>query len=237
MKTVNIKVSFVYGWGSLRKVKVFVDGILYDKILARGEHVLEIPEDTTEITFKLGMIYPYKTSVFLTSDDKANKEIFIGLHLHHRSLLLSFYDSLKTDYLRSLKLSENKYLTFHQDIYKQEYVILKDGKASVLNVLISLLILVFSVIQQDNEFSPLAFLIGLSSTISSLVYFSERKIEKTTYKTRTISTLLAFILAALFLENSFHFLNWIILMFTGLLFSFFIEDLKNKEHYNLTKEV
>lgn len=236
MMSLNIQISFIYGWGSLRNIKVFIDGILYTKILAQGAHVLEIPENTKEVTFKLGIIAPYKTTIVFTEEDRLNKNVFIGLHLHHRSLFLSFVDSLKTDYLRSVKLTNEDYFTFHKSIYQQEYIVLKDNKATVLSILISLLILIFSIVQQENELSPIAFLIGLSSTITFLVYFNDLRIEKRTYKARMISTMLGFVLAVLCLENSFMFLHWIILVFTGLLFLFYKENINNSKNYNLTEE-
>ena len=236
MMSLNIQISFIYGWGSLRNIRVFIDGKLDTKILAQGVHVLEIPENTKEITFKLGIIAPYKTTITITEEDRLNKNVFVGLHLHHRSLFLSFVDSLKTDYLRSVKLTNEDYFTFHKSIYQQEYIVLKDNKVTVLSILISLLILVFSIVQQENELSPFAFLIGLSSTITFLVYFNDLRIEKRTYKTRMISTMLGFVLAVLCLENSFMFLHWIILSFTALLLLFFLENLKSNQNIDM-KEV
>ena len=185
-------------------------------------------EDTQKVTFKLGVISPYETSIFITPEDRADKELSVGLHLHHRGVLQILYDSLKKDYLRSVKLNSEEYTTFQTNIYSKEFIVLNNNKTSVLSLLCSLVILVFSVIQQENDLAPLAFMIGLSSSITSLVYFNERKIEKTTYKTRMISTVALFILAVLFLENSYGFLYGVILMFTVLLMFFFLEIMKNK---------
>src|SRR5690554_6244181 len=228
MIELNLKISFIYGWGSLRNIRVYVDDQLHSKLLAQGEYVIELPKNTQKITFKLGMIFLYETSIFVTAKNRADKELFAGLYLHHRGLVQALYDSLKTDYLRSIKLNPQEYTSFQTDIYRPEFIVLENNKTSILTLLVSLIILLFSVIQQENDLAPLAFMIGLSSSITSLVYFNERKIEKTTYKTRMISTVALFILAVLFLENSYGFLYGVILMFTVLLMFFFLEIMKNK---------
>ena len=226
MLALNIKICFVYGWGSLRNVKVYADNRLHSKILAQGHYTLEIPDNTKELTFKLGLIYPYETTVYITPEDKLDKELFVGLYLHHRGMLWALYDSLKKDYLRSTKLNINEYASFGKDIYQQEFIQLQNNKTSVLSFFISLVILVFSVVQQQNELASLAFMIGLSSTITSLVYFKDLCVEKRTYKTRTLATMASFGLAVLFLENSYNFLHWVILMFTVLLYFFYLESLR-----------
>ena len=229
MLTLNIKTKFVYGWFSLRNIKLYVDGVLFTKFLAQGTSIIEIPDDTQKLTFVLGKVYPYKTNIYITEEDRKRKEIFMGLHLNHRNLLFFLYDSLRTDYLRSVKLTIEEYASFGKDIYQQEIITLKDNKTSIISLLVSLVILVFSVVQQENELSPIAFMIGLSSTITSLVYFNDLQVEKTTYKSRMISTMLSFVLATLFLENSFLYLRFIIVMFTLMLFTIYLKEVQNKE--------
>src|SRR5690606_5783154 len=229
MLTLNIKTKFVYGWFSLRNIKLYVDGVLFTKFLAQGTSIIEIPDDTQKLTFVLGKVYPYKTNIYITEEDRKRKEIFMGLHLNHRNLLFFLYDSLRTDYLRSVKLTIEEYASFGKDIYQQEIITLKDNKTSIISLLVSLVILVFSVVQQENELSPIAFMIGLSSTITSLVYFNDLQVEKTTYKSRMISTMLSFVLATLFLENSFLYLRFIIVMFTLMLFTIYLKEVQNQE--------
>ncbi|SEH92060.1 hypothetical protein SAMN02927937_02146 [Paenimyroides aquimaris] len=228
MLTLNIKTKFVYGWFSLRNIKLYVDGVLFTKFLAQGTSIIEIPDDTQKLTFVLGKVYPYKTNIYITEEDRKRKEIFMGLHLNHRNLLFFLYDSLRTDYLRSVKLTIEEYASFGKDIYQQEIITLKDNKTSIISLLVSLVILVFSVVQQENELSPIAFMIGLSSTITSLVYFNDLQVEKTTYKSRMISTMLSFVLATLFLENSFLYLRFIIVMFTLMLFTIYLKEVQNQ---------
>ncbi|HLW42140.1 MAG TPA: hypothetical protein VKY82_07200 [Flavobacterium sp.] len=237
MIELNLKISFIYGWGSLRNIRVYVDDQLHSKLLAQGEYVIELPKNTQKITFKLGMIFPYETSIFVTAKNRADKELFAGLYLHHRGLVQALYDSLKTDYLRSIKLNPQEYTSFQTDIYRPEFIVLENNKTSILTLLVSLIILLFSIIQQENELAPLAFMIGLSSSITSLVYFNERKVGKITYKSRMIATVILFVLAVLFLENSFHFLHGIILMFTILLSFLIVKNLKNKEVLVHTEEL
>ncbi|RRA96009.1 hypothetical protein [Paenimyroides viscosum] len=236
MLTLNIKTRFIYGWFSLRSIKLYVDDVLFTKFLAQGTSIIEIPDDAQKLTFVLGKVYHYKTNMYVTKEDRKRKEIFMGLHLNHRNLLFFLYDSLRTDYLRSVKLTIQEYASFENDIYQQEFITLKDNKTSIISLLVSLVILLFSVVQQENELAPLAFMIGLSSTIASLVYFKDLQIEKRTYKTRILSTIALFVLAVLFLENSYGFLHYIILMFTILLTLFFIENLKSNQNIDV-KEV
>jgi len=226
MLILNIKTKFVYGWFSLRNIKLYVDGVLFTKFLAQGTSIIEIPDDVQKLTFVLGKVYPYKTTIYITEEDRKRKEIFIGLHLNHRNLLFFFYDSLRTDYLRSVKLTVEEYVLFGKDIYQQEMITLKNNKTSIISLLVSLVILVFSVVQQENELAPLAFMIGLSSTINSLVYFKDLQVEKSTYKTRILSTVAAFVLVILFLENSYGSLHFIIFMFTALLYFFYLDNIK-----------
>lgn len=226
MLTLKIKTIFVYGWFSLRNIKLYVNDVLFIKFLAQGTSIIEIPDDVQKLTFVLGKVYPYKTTIYITEEDRKRKEIFIGLHLNHRNLLFFFYDSLRTDYLRSVKLTVEEYVLFGKDIYQQEMITLKNNKTSIISLLVSLVILVFSVVQQENELAPLAFMIGLSSTINSLVYFKDLQVEKSTYKTRILSTVAAFVLVILFLENSYGSLHFIIFMFTALLYFFYLDNIK-----------
>lgn len=128
--------------------------------------------------------------------------------------------------MRSVKLTVEEYVLFGKDIYQQEMITLKNNKTSIISLLVSLVILVFSVVQQENELAPLAFMIGLSSTINSLVYFKDLQVEKSTYKTRILSTVAAFVLVILFLENSYGSLHFIIFMFTALLYFFYLDNIK-----------
>lgn len=229
----NVKVSFVNGWFSYRSIKVFTDNVFCISINANGNHSIEIPNDTKEIKFQLGTVFPYKANVSLTTNDYKEETVFVGLSLNHRGILLSLYDSLKTDYLQSRKLSVEEFRLFSENVNQKDLIILKNSKTSLLMLLLSLIILVFSVVQQNNDLAPFAFLIGLSSLITSLVYYKEQKVERNNYKVRVISSVLLFVLSIYFLDNSYLFLHWIILIFTTLLAFFFIENLRNNENTNL----
>lgn len=226
----NIKASFVYGWFSLRGIDVHTDNEFCASISGTGNYSIQIPESTKIITFTMGRIKQFKTTVTLTPADYEKKDVYVGLYLNHRGILLALYDSLKPDYLRSRILSPDAFLQFDNLIHKEQEISLKDAKASLLAVLISTLILVFSVVQQSNDLSPFAFFIGLSSLITSLVYYNQKKVLKSRYKVRMISTVVLFIIAVGFLENSYAFLHWVILLFTALLLLFSFENLRNNEN-------
>lgn len=229
MITLNIHVNFIYGWYSLRSIKVFVDDVFHSKINARGFHSIKIPTHAKKITFTLGVIKPYRTTVYVSEGHLSSNELFVGLYLHHRSLLLSLYDSLKKDYLRSKVLTKETFNTFSKDIYQQEVIVLTDRKITVLTLILAVLIFVFSIVQQQNDWAPLAFLLSLSTMISTLVHFNDKMIEKLTFKTRVFTAIASFILSALFLENSFMYLRFIIFIFTLMLFTFYLKEIQNRE--------
>ncbi|MEG0917376.1 MAG: hypothetical protein RSF68_10220 [Myroides sp.] len=229
----NVKVNFVNGWFSYRSIKIFTNNNFSTSINAKGNHSIEISNHTKEILFQLGTIYPYKTAVSLISNDYNEGKVFVGLSLNHRGMLLSLLDSLKSNYLQSRKLSIEEFGLFSENINQKDLIVLKNLKSSLLLFLISLIILVFSVVQQNNDLAPFAFLIGLSSLITSLVYYKEKIVERNTYKVRIISSVMLFVLSIYFLDNSYLFLHWIILVFTILLVFFFIENLRNNENANL----
>lgn len=228
MITLNIHVNFIYGWGSLRSIKVFVDDVFHSTMNARGVHSIQIPTNAKKITFTLGVIKPYRTTVCISEEHLSSNELFVGLYLHHRSLLLSLYDSLKKDYLRSKLLTKETFNTFFKDVYQQEVIVLADRKMAVLTLILSVLIFVFSIVQQQNDWAPLAFLLSLSTMISTLVHFNDKVIEKFTFKTRVFTAIASFILSALFLENSFLYLRFIIVMFTLTLFTIYLKEIQNR---------
>lgn len=229
MTTLNIQVNFIYGWYSARFIKVFVDDVFHSKINARGFHSIQIPTNSKKITFTLGVIKPYRTTVYVLEKHLSINELFVGLYLHHRSLLLSFYDSLKKDYLRSKLLTKETFNTFSKDIYQQEVIVLADRKIAVLTLILSVLIFVFSIVQQQNDWASLVFLLSLSTMISTLVHFNDKVIEKLTFKTRVFTAIASFILSALFLENSFLYLRFIIVMFTLMLFTIYLKEIQKKQ--------
>lgn len=229
----NVKICFIYGWGSLRNVKIYADDKLLFKVLAQGNYILEIPENTNKLSFKLGLIYPYETTEIISTENRINNEVYVGLYWKHRGMLWTVYDSLKSDYLQSIKLNSEEYALFEKDIYQQEFITWKDNKTSLISLLVSLVILVFSIVQQNNALAPFAFLIGISSLITSMVYYKEKKVERNNYKMRIISSVMLFVLSVYFLDNSYLFLHWIILIFTVLLVFFFIENLRSNKNKNL----
>jgi len=178
----NVKISFVYDWFSYRNLKIFTDNNFCTSINANGNHSIEIPNDTKEILFQLCTIYPYKTIFSLTSTDYNGGKVFVGLSLNYRGMLLSLFDSLKTNYLQSRKLSIGEFRSFSENVNQKDLIELKNSRTSLLILLLSLIILVFSVVQQNNDLAPFAFLIGLSSLITSLVYYKEKIVERNTYK-------------------------------------------------------
>src|SRR5690606_37259736 len=122
------------------------------------------------------------------------------------------------DYLRSKVLTKESFNTFFKDIYQQEVIVLADGKIAVLTLILSVLIFVFSIVQQHNDWAPLAYLLSLSTMISTLVHFNDKVIEKLTFKTRVFTAFSVLSLSALFLADRFLYLRFSILMCTITLF-------------------
>lgn len=233
MITLNIHVNFIYGWYSLRSIKIFVDDVFHSKINARGVHSIQIPTDAKEITFTFGVIKPYRTTVCISEEHLNSNELFVGLYLHHRSLLLSLYDSLKKDYLRSKLLTKETFNTFFKDVYQQEVIVLADRKMAALTLILSVLIFVFSIVQQQNDWAPLAFLLSLTTIISSLIYINDKKVEKISLKTRAITTVFSFLLCAFFLNNDYIFLRYIIILFSTVILLNYYKIFKESENYKI----
>lgn len=201
MVTLNLKISFIYGWGSLRSIKIFVDDAFHSSVLAQGNYALQIPEDAKKLTFTFGWINPYTTSLQIDKNKFNENEVYVGLYLNHRGLIYSLYDSLKKDYLRSTLLDKKSIKTFEKNIYQQETIVFKDNKASKLTLLLSIIIFVFSIVQQTNDLAASAFLLSLTTIISTLVHFKDKEVNKTSFKTRAITTTLSFFLSAFFFRK------------------------------------
>ncbi|WP_372473757.1 hypothetical protein AB4865_00370 [Capnocytophaga sp. ARDL2] len=227
---VNVAIKFPHNWFSLRTIDVLVDGKFHSTLSAIGNHSFEINHEANEIIFQLGKFFPYRTKVSVIDKDKKESNLFVVLHLNYRGLILSLYDSLKPTFLQSKKTTQDEYEHFIENGFTKEIIHLKDSKASVLMILISLVILIFSIVQQANDLAPFAFLIGLSSLITSLVYFREKETERNSYKSRMIASILLFLLALFFLENSYLFLHWIVLSFTTLLTLLFIQNINHRNY-------
>lgn len=233
MAILNLKINFIYGWGSLRSIKIFLEDILLSKVMAQGIYEFQIPDNAKKLTFTFGFINPYTTSLSIDKSNFKNNELFVGLYLNHRGLMYSLYDSLKKDYLRSTFLNKKTFKTFESDIYKQEFIVLKDNKPAKLTLILSVLIFVFSIVQQQNDWAPLAFLLSLTTIISSLIYINDKKVEKISLKTRAITTVFSFLLCAFFLNNDYIFLRYIIILFSTVILLNYYKIFKESENYKI----
>src|SRR5690606_24062526 len=235
MATLNLKIHFIYGWGSLRSIKIFVDDVLHSKVLAQGIYEFQIPDNAKKLTFTFGFINPYTTSLSIDKSNFKNNELFVGLYLNHRGLMYALYDSLKKDYLQSTFLNKQTFNTFESDIYKQEFIVLKDNKLAKLSLILSIIIFIFSIVQQTNDFAAFAFLLSLTTIISSLIYINDKKVEKISLKTRAIISVSSFLLCAFFLNNDYMFLRYIIILFTTILSFNYFQIFKESESYKIAK--
>lgn len=233
MAILNLKINFIYGWGSLRSIEIFLEDILLSKVMAQGIYEFQIPDNAKKLTFTFGFINPYTTSLSIDKSNFKNNELFVGLYLNHRGLMYSLYDSLKKDYLRSTFLNKKTFKTFESDIYKQEFIFLKDNKPAKLTLILSIIIFIFSIVQQTNDFAAFAFLLSLTTIISSLIYINDKKVEKISLKTRAITTVFSFLLCAFFLNNDYIFLRYIIILFSTVILLNYYKIFKESENYKI----
>jgi hypothetical protein len=92
-----------------------------------------------------------------------------------------------------------------------------------LGLILSAGLIVFSIVEQENEYQELLFFISLVSFISLLMVVNERdKILAFDYKSRMVATGTAFLLASLLLSSPFY----IVLVFLLFSFVFLLQSLR-----------
>ncbi|WP_277632660.1 hypothetical protein [Avrilella dinanensis] len=222
---IKVYVNFPNSWFSLRNIKVTVDNKFKFEILAQGEHILEFDDEFETLSFKLSYYKCHLNKKDIHIDDTGKGHI--ALSLNHKNMIQTLWASLQPNYLLV-----NSYKTFEE--YKsnrnaQNNVYhLKSKKTYVTAALISCLILILSVVQQDNSNNHIPFLIGLSSLLTTIIYFNEKKVNLDTYKLRIFSTITLFVLSLFFLENTLG-IKTLLILFTIILYMMFSESLKKKE--------
>lgn len=222
---IKVYVNFPNGWFSLRNIRVAVDNKFNVEMLAQGEHILDLDDDFETLSFKLGYYKCHLNKQAIHIDDSGIGHI--ALSLKHKNIIQTLWASLQPSYLLVSSYKTFEEYKSHRDASSDLYH-LNGKKTYVTAALISCLILILSVAQQDNSNNHIPFLIGLSSLLTTIIYFNEEKVNLGTYKVRVFSTIALFVLSLFFLENTLG-IKALLILFTIILYMMFSESLKKKE--------
>ncbi|MFL9843819.1 hypothetical protein [Flavobacterium rhizosphaerae] len=200
MRNLYIKTLFPYNWCHIRKIKIYDDkGTLLIKVMHGEEPKVLLPEDCRSVTIKLDF---YKSVIPVPAN---GENIFLGIYMDFRDKFPHKYiDTLKRKLITGHFMSEEEYNAFNLSFYTNamEFIPISkvDKPAVLLGIIIASVLVILSVIQQQNPYKEIVFLIGASSIISLLMIAIEKqKILLYDYKSRIIATAAAFVLAFLFL--------------------------------------
>lgn len=203
MKTLNLKLLLPYNWGHVRKIKVYDDKKrLLTKIMHGEEPEIEIPNDSKEVVIKLDF---YKSVIKIPEGN----DLYLILYMNFRDRFpIKYIDNLKRKCLTGKFVSPEEYenfnLSFYAKAHKWIHKTETDKPTLVLGFLIAIALTVMSVVEQNNPYQDIIFLVGLGSFFSLLVIqLEDRKILLYDYKSRMIATGAAFLLGSLFLQSSF----------------------------------
>lgn len=205
MRKLSIKLVFPYNWYHFRNVKVFNDrGDLITKISHCEHQNILIDNNSQFITVRLDF---FKSVLQIP---EGSNELFLSLFLNFRDTFpIKYFDVLKRKCLTGKFLDKEEFDKFNLDFYNTDKKwILKaniDKSNLILGLLISIILLVSSVIEQENEYQDLIFFISLVSLISLIMIFTEKnKLLAFDYKSRMIATGFAFILGTFFLNSPIY---------------------------------
>jgi len=223
---VKIKILFPYNWFAIQFIHIYIDELYFGKISAKGESVIKIPNESSKISFKLSSVY--RTSIDLTP---LQPNQAIVLYLNRHNYLSTLVNSLRKGYLRGALLEENKINVFEKEILYADNTFIKphDYRLSVLSIILSLIVLVLSVIDNTSDFNDIIFFNGLMLLIGHLVYFNEKEVLLSFFKARYIATILLFVLSIFFISSQYAVIKYAILIFTCLLFLLYQKNIKDKK--------
>ena len=120
---------------------------------------------------------------------------------------------------------------FEKEILYADNTFIKphDYRLSVLSIILSLIVLVLSVIDNTSDFNDIIFFNGLMLLIGHLVYFNEKEVLLSFFKARYIATILLFVLSIFFISSQYAVIKYAILIFTCLLFLLYQKNIKDKK--------
>ncbi|MFD1284293.1 hypothetical protein ACFQ3R_05215 [Mesonia ostreae] len=239
MKYLNIKLAFPYNWYQYRRVKLYDNNRkLITRIINLEEKVITINDDVKEVTIKLDF-FKSKIKLPTTSDEN----VYLILYLNFRdSFFTKYIDTLKRECLTGKFVSKEEFNDFNLDFYS----IAKDKARKVnpnikhllLGSLISSILIITGFKDFSNGYYQLAIFIGIFSLVSMIIIYLQKQLMYYDYKSRMISTGLAFILATALLNNHIAFYFSCILIVLSLFFVYLVFNYSNinKKEETLTNE-
>lgn len=214
-RILNIKLLLPYNWGHFRKIGIYDnDGTLITKIM-HGE-TLQLPIDLSikKVVVKLDI---FRSEIEIPLDDK---NLFLKLYMNFRDYFpFQYIDTLKRKCLTGKFVTAHEFEQFDLSFYQMSKVWISKSKIDKPNLRLGLALsaglIVFSIVEQENEYQDLLFFISVVSFISLLMIVNEKeKLLAFDYKNRMIATGFAFLVASLFLSSSFY-IVLIFLIFSG----------------------
>lgn len=223
MKYLHIKLAFPYNWYQYRKVKLYDDNRnLITRIVNCEEKIITINDDIKEVTIKLDF---FKSKIKLPNDHDEN--IYLILYLDFRdSFFTKYIDTLKRECLTGKIVSKEKFTDFNLDFYSIAKNKVKEINPNIKHLLLGSLIsisLIFTGFKNVNdEYNQLVIFIGISSIVSIIIIYLQKQLKYYDYKSRMISTGIAFFLATALLNNSIAFYFSLTLIVLSLLFVYLV---------------
>lgn len=203
MRKLNLKLLLPYNWAHIRKIKVYDDKKrLLTKIMHGEEPEIEIPDDSKQVIIKLDF---YKSVITIPQGENLHLILFMDFR---DRFPIKYFDTLKRKCLTGKfvtqeefeDFSSNFYANAHKWIHKTEV----DKGSLFLGFLLSVGLTVMSVVEQNNPYQDIIFMIGLASFFSLLaIQIENHKILLYDYKSRMIASGAAFMLGSIFLQSSF----------------------------------
>jgi transcriptional regulator with XRE-family HTH domain len=222
-RTLNIKLLLPYNWGHFRKIGLYGnDGKLITKIMHGETLQIAIDPSIIKIIVKLDI---FRSEIEIPLDDQI---LFLNLYMDFRDYFpFQYIDTLKRKCLTGKFVAEDVFEQFDLSFYQmsKEWILKsKIDKSNLrLGLILSAGLIVFSIVEQENEYQELLFFISLVSFISLLMVVNERdKILAFDYKSRMVATGIAFFLASLLLSSPFY----IVLVFLLFSFVFLLQSLR-----------
>lgn len=204
MKELNLKLVLPYNWWHARNIKVYdEDKNLLTKIRHGEFKQLEIPDSVTKIIVKVDL---------LSSEIELPMEVarcYVILYLDFRDrFFLRYVDIFKRKCLTGRIVERKEFEYFWVDFYAKSSRLIKPAALNmpnlILGMILSFVITVLSVVEQENPYKELLFLIGLGSLISLIMVWVEQgQIQQFDYRLRTIATGCAFFVAICFMQAGF----------------------------------
>lgn len=218
MKELNIKLVLPYNWWHARNIKVYDEN---KKLLTKIRHgefkQLEIPDSITKIVVKVDL---------LSSEIELPLEVvkcYVILYLDFRDrFFVRYVDIFKRKCLTGRIVERKEFEYFWVDFYAKSSRLIKPAVLNrpnlILGMILSSGITVLSVVEQENPYKELLFLIGLGSLISLImVWVQQGQIQQFDYRLRTVATGFAFFLAICCMQAGFA-IKFLFIVFSFIFF-------------------